>query len=80
MLGASTILSGPMLETELKDVSTEGGGVGPDPGKQARAWIDEEKLLLNKGDSYYLKRSSKYRSRNPSETELTIICWIGTYL
>ncbi|MBN9045536.1 MAG: helix-turn-helix transcriptional regulator [Rhizobiales bacterium] len=69
----------PGLETELKNVPTPGAEYGYILKGTLELWIDEEKFVLNEGDSYRFSRSSTYHSRNPSLAEPTVIIWVGVY-
>ncbi|KQV44075.1 MULTISPECIES: XRE family transcriptional regulator [unclassified Rhizobium] len=69
----------PGLETEPKNVPTAGAEYGYILKGRLELWVDEEKFDLAEGDSYRFNRSSTYRSRNPSQTERTVIIWAGVY-
>lgn len=69
----------PGLETELKDVRTEGAEYGIVLEGTLELWVDENLFTLHKGDSYRFSRTSTYRSRNPSDANITKILWFGIY-
>ncbi|WJF89633.1 XRE family transcriptional regulator [Paraburkholderia bonniea] len=66
----------PGVVTEEKSVQGTGLECGMVLSGQLELWIDDHYFVLNAGDSYSFRRSQRYHSRNPSQTERVVIIWV----